>query len=245
MLARNGDTFTFEDALQITGLSRASLKKLLYRLERGGWIERVQKGKYMIIPLGSGKGRFTLHEFVIGSLLADPYCISYWSALHFHGMTEQLPGTVYVQTTQKKKDQQPTVFGVDYQIVRVMTEKMFGIRKVRIEETSVNITDKEKTVADCLDKPQYCGGVVEVAKALRYTDLDLGTLCTYAQSIGNTGVVRRLGYLSDLLGIELDLPRPDTRNYLYLDPTMPRQGLPNAKWRLIINLDEKTLGVLE
>lgn len=245
LLARQGDTFTFKDAIDITGLSRESLKKLIYRLEKNGWIERIEKGKYMIIPLGAEKGKYTLHEFTIGSVLVKPYCISYWSALHHHGLTEQIPNTVFIQTTAKKKEQRHEVFGVDYRIVRILKKKMFGIRKIRIDDTSINITDREKTIIDCLDKPQYCGGVVEVAKALNNEGLNSKRLKEYAQGIGNTGVVRRLGYLSEILSIDLDLPKIDTRNYLYLDPTMPEKGKKNARWRLIVNLDDKVMGVLE
>jgi predicted transcriptional regulator of viral defense system len=32
---------------------------------------------------------------------------------------------------------------------------------------------------------------------------------------------------------------------LMINPTMPRKGSKNARWRLIINLDEKMLGELE
>jgi len=245
LLARQGDTFSFEDALNITGLSWESLKKLIYRLERNGWIERIEKGKYMIIPLGTEKGKYTLHEFILGSVLVTPYCISYWTALHYHGLTEQIPSTVFIQTTAKKKKQEQEVFGVNYRIVRIKKEKMFGISRIRIDETSVNITDKEKTIIDCLDKPHYSGGVVEAAKALKNEGLDLKRLVEYAQRIGNTGVLRRLGYLSDVLNIDLDLPMIDTRNYLHMDPTMPKNGTKNAKWRLIVNLDDKVLGELE
>jgi len=34
-------------------------------------------------------------------------------------------------------------------------------------------------------------------------------------------------------------------NYLLLDPTMSIKGVKNARWRLIVNLDEKILGELE
>ena len=56
---------------------------ILSRLEDRGFIERIERGKYLIIPLGSEKGKYTLHEFVIGSYLAEPSAISYWSALHY------------------------------------------------------------------------------------------------------------------------------------------------------------------
>jgi len=245
LLAKEGETFTFERALRLTGMSRESLKKLIYRFEKRGLVERIEKGKYMIIPLGAEKGKYTLNEFVMGSMLVKPYVIAYWSALHFYGLTEQIPNTVFIQTTARKKRQKIIISGVEYRLIRVKESKLFGIRKEWVEEMQVNITDKEKTIVDCLDKPQYCGGIIEVAKALRNGKYDKGKLVNYTKRIGNSGVIRRLGYLCDLLRIDISLPEIYTRNYLYLDPTMPQKGFKNAKWRLVVNLDEKVLGALE
>jgi predicted transcriptional regulator of viral defense system len=233
LLAKEGNTFTFNDALKISNLSTKSLQKVLYRLQQSDAIERIEKGKY------------TLHEFVIGSLLVEPYSIAYWSALNFYGLTEQIPRTVFIQTITRKFNFNPEVFGVHYKIIKVKKEKMFGIRKEWIEETPINITDKEKTMIDCLDKPQYCGGIIEVAKALKNNKFDRKKLEEYAQRIGNSGVIRRLGYLCELLNIKIKLPKLNIRNYLLLDPTMPEKGPKSAKWRLIINLDDKMLGDLE
>ena len=244
-LAKKGNTLTFEDALKVSNLPRESLRVILLRLEKRGIIERIEKGKYLIIPLGAEKGKYTLHEFVIGSTLIKPYSIAYWSALNYYGLTEQIPATVFLQTTARKKNQDIKVFGVKYQIIKIKKEKIFGIRKEWIEETQINITDKEKTIIDCMDKPQYCGGIIEVAKALKNNKFDRKKIKNYAQRIGNSGVLRRLGYLCELLNIKISLPKTNTRNYLLLDPTMPKKGPKSSKWRLIINLDEKTLGELE
>ena len=225
--------------------NKDSLKIALHRLEQKGKIERIEKGKYLIIPLGAEKGKYTLHEFVIGSTLIKPYSIAYWSALNYYGLTEQIPATVFLQTTARKKNQDIKVFGVKYQIIKIKKEKIFGIRKEWIEETQINITDKEKTIIDCMDKPQYCGGIIEVAKALKNNKFDRKKLEDYAQRIGNSGVLRRLGYLCELLNIKIKLPKLDIRNYLLLDPIMPVKDPKSAKWRLIINLDEKVLGELE
>jgi len=244
-LAKRNKTFTFEDALKLSGLSRDVLKKILYRLEQSGFIERIEKGKYMIIPLGAAKGKYTLNEFVIGSLLVNPYCIAYWSALNFYGLTEQIPNTIFIQSTSRKKKLETEIFGVRYKIVKIKETKFFGFRKEWIEETQINITDKEKTIVDCLDKPQYSGGIIEVAKALKNGQIDIKKVVDYANEIGNSGVIRRLGYLSDFLGIDVNLSPINVRNYLLLDPTMSKNDLKNAKWRLIINLDENVLGELE
>jgi len=244
-LAKKGETFTIDDAYKITHISRPYLRKLLYRLEKRGAIERIERGKYLLIPLHSEKGEYTLHEFVIASILIHPYSIGYWSALNHYGLTEQIPQVVFIQTTSWKEKQELEIFGVKYRIVRIKEAKFFGIRKEWIEETQVNITDREKTIIDCLDKPQYCGGIIEVAKGLKNGKFDKNKIVDYAKNIGNSGVIRRLGFLCDFLGINIELPEVKTRNYLYLDPTMPHKGPKDAKWRLIVNADERVLGALE
>lgn len=244
-LAKKSDTFTFKEALKATQLQKEVLWVVLSRLEKKGWIERIEKGKYMIIPLGAEKGKYTLNEFVIGALLIQPYCIAYWSALHHYGLTEQIPNKVFIQTTARKKKQEIAILGVNYRLIRIIEEKFLGIRKEWIGETEINITDREKTIIDCLDKPQHCGGIVEVAKALKHGDFNGKKLLQYGKQIENSGVMRRLGYLCDFFDIDLKVPMIETRNYLLLDPTMPQKDSRNAKWRLITNLDEKTLGMLE
>ena len=87
-LASKQNIFTFQDIKKLSELDSNILKKILFRLEKKGWIERIEKGKYLIIPLEAEKGKYTLNEFVIGSMLIQPYCIAYWSALNYYGMTE-------------------------------------------------------------------------------------------------------------------------------------------------------------
>jgi len=240
-LAKN-KTFTIEDAEKISTVKKGVLKVILSRLEKQGQIERIEKGKYLIIPLGAKKGTYTLNEFVLGTLLVDPCIISYWSALNYHGLTEQIPLTVFLQTTARKKKQEITIFGVTYNIIRIKKEKLFGIDNIWLEDTPVHITNKEKTIIDCLDKPHKSGGIIEVAKALRTQQYDTKKLLTYAQKIHNTGVIRRLGYLCDTLKLPFSPPRITTRNYLLFDPTLPPTKTKNAKWRLCIN---ETIGALE
>lgn len=244
-LAKKGNTFTFDDVLKESHLTTKNLQKVLYRLQKRGAIERIEKGKYLIIPIGAEKGKYTLHEFVIGSLLVDSYSIAYWSALNYYGLTEQIPTTIFIQTNTRKFNTNPKIFGVQYKIIKIKKEKLFGIRKEWIEENQINITDKEKTIIDCLDIPKYSGGIIEVAKALKNNKFNRNKLEDYVQRIGNSGVIRRLGYLCDLLKIKITLPELKVRNYLLLDTSMPKSGSKSAKWRLIINLDDKVLGELE
>lgn len=236
-MAKENQVFSFDQLYQKTRIKKEMLSVILSRMEEKGFIERIEKGKYLIIPLGSEKGKYTLHEFVIASYLVEPYAISYWSALHHYGLTEQIPNTVFIQTPARKKKSRMEIFGVNYQIIRIKEEKFFGIRREWIEETPVSITDREKTIIDCLDKPRSAGGIIETAKALKNGSLDYHQLRNYALKIDNFAVVRRLGYLCEQMGIPLNLPLPSSKKYLLLDPTMPAKGKNDPKWRLILNHD--------
>ncbi|MEW5936982.1 MAG: hypothetical protein AB1665_04075 [Candidatus Thermoplasmatota archaeon] len=248
-LARRGSMFTLDEVAGTERVDRSVLRVLLSRLEHKGYIGRIERGKYVILPLGAEKGSFAIHEFIPASVLVKPYAIGYWSALHHYGMTEQPSRTVFVQTTTRKGNYRKEVFGLPYWLVRVNGRKFFGMRREWVEDMEIRITDREKTILDCLDQPRYCGGVVEVAKALgnERTEraLNLKRLSGYAARYGNSGVVRRLGYLCGRAGLDIRLPEPRANSYLYLDPTMPKRGHTDPKWRLFVNLDDRMLGALE
>lgn len=240
-IAREKLVFTIEDAKRIFRTKEASIRVALSRMEQSGWIERLERGKYMIIPLGERKGKYTMNEFVLARMLAPGGAVAYWSALNFHGLTEQIPTTVFVQNTKRKKKSKLELFGLRYRFITVKGNKFFGTENVWIGEEQVTITDPEKTIIDCLDMPHLCGGVIEAAKGVKSRRLDPDRLSEYALRFGSIAVVRRLGFLSEMYGIPLDLHKTDQRSYVYLDPTLEKQGPNSPKWRLKINLDLEEL----
>ena len=237
-LYRHSPIFTFQEAVEISGYDKAYLKLVLHKLERAGWIERIERGKYLILPLEAEKGKYTLHEFVVGSSLVEPSAIAYWSALHFHGLTEQIPNVVFIQTVSRKRRRELVIFNTRYRVVRITERKFYGLETRWIDRFKVAVTDKEKTVIDCLDKPQYCGGIREAFKGLREESLKPEKLSKYLQRFKSGAVAKRLLYLTRLLGQEIEVPDAlIKKGVVVLDPTMPRKGRVDYKLRLLINLE--------
>jgi predicted transcriptional regulator of viral defense system len=54
--SKNNQQFSMEAATQFWG-SSAMAKKKLYRLEKKGWVARIERGKYIVIPLEAGPER--------------------------------------------------------------------------------------------------------------------------------------------------------------------------------------------
>ena len=175
---------------------------LTARLVDKGWLERIEKGKYLIVPLEAGPDRtWTEDAHVIAGHLVSPGMVSHWSALNYWNLTEQVPRVTYVQTTARKENRRPRVLGMQFRIVRVKPRKFFGSHGYRAGEWPVEVTDRGKTIVDCLDRPDLSGGLDQVGKALLagdgYFDWDRTTM--YLRRFGSGAVVKRLGFLVETL----------------------------------------------
>jgi predicted transcriptional regulator of viral defense system len=255
LLAYEGDRiFTTDRARQLAprvGLKDAYLVEALYHLRRNNWIVSLRRGLYALSSTASGVG--VPHEFEVAAALVAPAMISHWSALHHHGLTEQIPRDVFVLTTTdawipRPKQSRAARSGSGflagntlYRFIQVKPDRFFGGRQRWIGEVRVSITDLERTLLDGLSMPRYCGGFAEVLHAVQVgmDRLNIELISDYAVRLGVT-TVKRLGWVLESQGVprsELavlaDLP---VKSYCKLDPTGPRKGSCNSRWMVQENL---------
>ena len=234
--------FGLKDVEKVLNCNYESAKVAVSRLAKKGWVERIGKGKYLIIPLSAGtKSEYSEHEFIIASLF-EGY-IGYWSALNYYGFSEQIPNKIFIASPKRLRDR--IIFGIKYKFVYLSAGKFFGFQEFRLSGFKIRISDKEKTIVDCLDKPKYSGGIEEIAKALYLArdELDFDKMVKYSLRMNNNAIIKRLGFLLDLLGLEEEkrLRRFIGKRYAILDPSKPKKGEFNSKWRLVVNVDENSL----
>jgi len=236
--------FTFEDATKAYGSSGQRLRELLSTLVKRGWLQRVEKGKYLILPFEAGReGEWTEHEFIIASYLIEPYYIGFRSALNYYGYTEQVSRTVFIASIRRKLKSSLEISGVTYRFVSMSERKFFGAKQTSIDGYQVNISEPEKTIVDCLDRLRYCGGISEVAKALWYgrDELDFTKMAEYSRRNGNRAASQRLGYLMEILGFDVDkavdiLLQSLSSRYAPLDTLSEPKGRYVEKWKVIVNV---------
>ncbi|MBY5871798.1 transcriptional regulator [Rhizobium leguminosarum] len=124
--------------------------------------------------------------------------------------------------------------------------QLFGIGRKWFEHGYVMVSDVERTIVDCLRRPDLCGGFSEIAAGTWMVKEKVKTkkLVDYALQIKTKAVVNRTGFLmaSCDLGDEEDMQRLRsalTDTYHLLDPTMPDDGRFNSRWRLRVNVSEE------
>ena len=237
---QNKSIFTLDDIKLLI----KNPKNILENLVEKKWILNIKRGVYVIVPFDAGKegaDNYTIHSFIIGSLLAEPYYIGYWSALNYYGFTEQTPPRVYIATTKTKI--KTRILNAEFKFVTIQSYKIFDVNKIKIENREINISSPEKTFVDCLDHPKHAGGIEEIAKALYFShdELDLKKLGKLAIQIKNTAVIKRLGYISEIFGLEECLQILSkahiSERYLPLEPFSKKKGKIVERWQLRVNAE--------
>src|SRR3989338_6183479 len=229
--AENKTIFTITEAVLILNEKRSSVTKLLHDLEKKNWLFRLSRGKYLILPLEAGaEPQFTEHEFIIASALVSPYYLSYWSALNYYGLTEQVSKTIFIATTKRKLE--VNMLGLTFKFVTLNNRKIFGFKTVQVNNHPVNIAELEKVIVNCLDFPRNCGGISEVIKAIdgAKEELNIEKLFTYARKMNNAAILNRLGFILELLGMKADIQ--PSKHYVVLDPLGKKKGGYNFKLKI-------------
>jgi predicted transcriptional regulator of viral defense system len=246
--AKNNGFFLIEEAVQFWK-SRKLTHDILWRLEKKGWIERIERGKYLIIPLEAGPRRkWSADSYIVAGFLVEPAAIAYWTALRHWNWTEQIPRVVYVQTTKRKSRSNHKVFGVEYEIVTVSKRKFFGHTKEWRDGRACLITDKEKTLIDCADYVEKSGSVVEIAKAVKEAaeQISWSRLDEYTRQFPNGAVKKRLGYLFEKLVPRLPEEAKNilegwqqglTQGISALNPAGPKSGKISTRWKILVNME--------
>ncbi|MCK5767107.1 MAG: type IV toxin-antitoxin system AbiEi family antitoxin domain-containing protein [Candidatus Atribacteria bacterium] len=247
--------FTIADARKAgsyCGMADSYVVEALYHLSNNGWIDRLKRGLYAISS--SFPGMTSAHEFEIAMALVRPSAISHWSALHFHGMTEQIPQRVYVTTTQavpisravkmrniSQRSFSREVNGILYEFIKVKPERFFGIKDFWVGEVKVTITDPERTLIDGLISPKHFGGWAEIYSAFEshISSLDLAKIIDYSLRL-DVVIAKRLGWIMEKAGVEdsilQKLEAVSIRGYRVLDSSGPRKGHCNKRWMIQENL---------
>lgn len=239
--------FTIADAETIIGSSRAAARDVIYRLSHKGRLARVKKGMYVLAPARAGiEGNWSENPFVIIPHVIDEYYVGFWTAMSHWSMTEQLPVTIFVATTKRKRAVR--YGGQAFRFITLSKRKFFGHTDEGIDGQTFKISTREKTIADAVVFPRYCGGMSEVTKAIWNSRKRLNWRKTVAatERMGVDVALRRLGYVLRLLRIQPEitelLARRDWNGFRFLDPSASKEAIAYSRdFGLILNVSDQKL----
>jgi predicted transcriptional regulator of viral defense system len=190
-------------AADIIGLlgSEPTARKVIRNLLRKGWLTRLVGGRYMLLPPEHGPENLGENNpIALAAAAAEPSYIGWWSAAAFHGFTTQKPMTVTVAVLRQMPAR--TIEGTEVRFIKIAARKFSGFKSYNIYGRNAAISDPEKTVIDCIDRPDLAGGSAELARIVYSAmgEVDHDKLVTAALAMKSVALLQRLGFLSELVG---------------------------------------------
>ncbi len=150
--------FTIGDISNALGKSREYAYLAAYRLKKAGAIHEIEKGKYTMED----------DPFIIASWVAWPSYISSWAALNFHKLTDQLPFTIHVITTRKRKRKTLSYGNARIEFIKMKKSAFFGHQRRIYQGREIFIAEKEKAIVDALAaRKMSLGEALEIIKGNR------------------------------------------------------------------------------
>jgi predicted transcriptional regulator of viral defense system len=98
-----------------------------------------------------------------------------------------------------------------------------------------------------LFKPDYSGGIVEIARAIHIAreKIKYDILLDYVIKFNSQAVIKRLGFLLEILEIKTpiinDLQKIRTNSVVILDTELPKSGKITTKWNIQQNVETETI----
>jgi predicted transcriptional regulator of viral defense system len=250
--SRGSSVFTVETAHSYwknPGQARAAVA----RLEKKGWLKRLERGKYLVVPLEAGPERMWVEDsLVMATILQEDSVAGYWTALNYWGMAGQISRTVFVQSSRRRSSSEKNILGIRFRFITVTSSKLYGFSVLRIGGSEVRVTDREKTIIDCLDRPDLAGGIKQIARTMhdQAPRLDWDRFDYYLERFPTGAVAKRAGYIVEATAVEI--PDRSTRTarwrgltkagYVKLEPGWKSEGRIIRRWGIRDNVGLEQAG---
>ncbi|GHT67769.1 hypothetical protein FACS189452_06130 [Bacteroidia bacterium] len=248
---QNKKCFTIDEAyLLLPDVANANIKRMLSNMTQRGLLMRVKEGLYYVIPFEQDAATFMPDWHLLAQYLVSEadYYIGYFSALQIHSLTTQPNLKEQIVVNKQIKPSTLLVKEIPFQFVYHNEKHFFGNKKTWIDSFNrVQCSDLEKTIIDCLFKPDYAGGLTEITKAIYKIKekIDYSKLLEYSKRFDSQAVIKRLGFLLELLEInnpEIEqLQKLRTNSFVLLEPSYPKEGKTNYRWAIQQNIDTESI----
>ena len=214
--------FRVKDLTLLMNKNKTDIYNLIKSLKKKSAIETIKSGTYAL------KGT---DDFVIGTSLNWPSYISFWSALSYYHLTDQLPKGILLASTRYHKEIK------NYKYITISRERFFGYSRIG----DIVIAEKEKAIIDSLLFPKYSGGIKEIKQAIERSlnELNIAKLIDYAIKTKSKAAARRLGFILENADINKKylklLEKNIGRGYEKFDPSLKAKNKFNKTWLIDIN----------
>ncbi|MDQ6653880.1 MAG: type IV toxin-antitoxin system AbiEi family antitoxin domain-containing protein [Acidobacteriota bacterium] len=236
------------DASKVLSLDAKRTGAKLASLAERGWLRRVRRGVYLVVPLEAepGKPATAADPWILAQEVFSPCYIGGWSAAEYWELTEQIFRPTLVVTAAAIRSKSIELAGQEYRLFRVPASRVRIGTSVWRDSVKVRVSSRERTLVDCLRNPALSGGVGHLILMMKeyanHPEHDFKKLLNEAREADSGALWKRLGYLCEILwptedSIISEASRKVSTGNIKLDPLVKARGKLVTRWRVWSNVD--------
>ena len=202
------------------------------------YCQRIKGGLYFVVPFETSPD--TLNEFkpdkyLIGSRLKG--FLSHHTALELYNAASHDFNKVFVTSDIRI----PNLMHKDVNYLCIKTKHYFGFKEINYNNQNILISDKERTVLDCIRNLNYTNGLNEILNAIpKLAPLNFELMFQYLKKIDEQSLFAKTGYIFEYLKNEISTPNwflDKLKGYIknktyYLDNNVNSKHV--REWRLMV-----------
>ena len=240
----NRQILTVADFMSFYKISASYARKMISELVRTGWLVRIAKGQYQLLPAKTGLDPFPMGDkFVLACQAFPDGFIAYGSAAEQHGLSLQVFNSVIIANTERSGTR--TIGSLNVQLVKVAATNYLGFQALS-RGPSVKVATLERTLIDCIDRPDLAGGISDLVDILERGKkrADIDRIIELLSGYSSKSLIKKVGFLLEQFDYPLTEAQTDlllrmssgVKTYLF-SIKIPGTSKPkySRKWRLIVN----------
>lgn len=174
-------------------------RKYVTKLVQDRKLQRIRKQLYLVLSPLEKPETCIPDKLLIAAKIRQNYYVGYHTALEYYGCAQSLWNQTYICI--KPKDRfDPFKYGrLDFKPV-FTNDTTTEIQQKNYANTTIKVSSKERTLAECITKTQYAGGWEEAVKSLEALGgINTEKLLIVLQKQKSQTTIRRTGYTLELL----------------------------------------------
>lgn len=242
---RGQSIFTIKEAQDLLGKNTREAALLMSDLAKRQIAYRLNKGTYLLLETMQESTQLSNWPLIANALMANnDYYISHYAAMRLHGMTTHALTEIQIALPKRCRDKE--IYHIRYHFIYTKPEHFWGIEQKWVsKQHKVKVSDLERTILDCFNRTEYCGGLIELVKGIWSIQAKINweRLIEYSYRYSNKAAVKRLGYVLESLNIgnvysnRLHNVIKDAQDYIPLDPMGEKAGNYYKKWYIRVNVE--------
>ena len=193
-------------ALEITELtlSPALVSKYIYgeytaKLLAEEKLQKIRKGLYAVLSPLDDPEKHISDKFLIAGKIRDRYYLGFHSALEYYGSAYSHYNEVYITVLPENRFSPFKYQNLNFKPV-FTKDISIGIETKKYRTTEIKVSSKERTLVDCVDRPDYAGGWEECLKSLSVlSGLDFKIIIDILDMYDKKSLYAKVGFVLELL----------------------------------------------